>query len=123
MALGTAFIGLYRRLGITTVPNFTGNAQQTGTPIVIYGASSSVGSFTVQLAKLSGFFVVGIAGAGADYARSIGADVIVDYRGKSNAELLAEVKTALQGHGALRYVCECKDNGMAETYSHANIEG
>lgn len=61
----------------------------------------------MQLAKLSGFFVVGIAGIGADYARSLGADVVVDYRGNSNAELLGEVK-ALQGHGTLQYVCKRK---------------
>ena len=46
----------------------------------MYGASSSVGAYVVQLAKLAGYYVVGVAGSSADYAKSIGADAVVDYR-------------------------------------------
>ena len=46
----------------------------------MYGASSSVGEYVVQLAKLAGYYVVGVAGSSADYAKSIGADAVVDYR-------------------------------------------
>ena len=48
--------------------------------IIINGASSSVGSFAVQLAKRAGLFVIGVAGSSKDYAKSLGADVIIDYR-------------------------------------------
>ena len=48
--------------------------------VIVYGASSSVGAYVVQLAKLAGYFVVGVAGSSADYAKSVGADVVVDYR-------------------------------------------
>lgn len=54
----------------------------------MYGASTAVGFFATQLAKRAGFFVVGIAGSSSDYAKSAGADVVVDYRGKSLEELV-----------------------------------
>lgn len=54
----------------------------------MYGASSSVGAYAVQLAKRAGFFVVGVAGSSADYAKSIGADAVVDYRSKESSELV-----------------------------------
>ena len=57
--------------------------EDNGQAIIVYGASTSVGVFVTQFAKRAGFFVVGVAGASSDYAKSFGADVIVDYRGKS----------------------------------------
>ncbi|KAL5522797.1 hypothetical protein ACEPAG_8815 [Sanghuangporus baumii] len=74
LAVGTAFIGLFKRLGIPEQPS----GEQKG--IIINGASSSVGSYTVQLAKRAGLFVIGIAGSSKDYAKSLRTDVIVDYR-------------------------------------------
>lgn len=62
-----------------------------GQAIIIYGASTTVGIFATQLAKRAGFYVVGVAGLSADYAKSAGADVIVDYRGKSPEELVRPV--------------------------------
>lgn len=59
-----------------------------GKGLVVYGASSSVGAYAVQLAKRAGFFVVGVAGSSADYAKSIGADEVVDYRNKESNELV-----------------------------------
>ncbi|KAL5522799.1 hypothetical protein ACEPAG_8817 [Sanghuangporus baumii] len=74
LAVGTAFIGLFKRLGIPE----QSSGEQKG--IIINGASSSVGSYVVQLAKRAGLFVIGIAGSAKSYAKSLGADVIVDYR-------------------------------------------
>lgn len=105
LAVGTAFLGLYKRLALTPLPDFSGKVKQHGTPIVVYGASSSVGSFVVQLAKLSGYYVLGIAGSGASYAKEVGADDIVDYRGKDVQQLAKDVKAALEGHGTLQYIC------------------
>ncbi|KII83737.1 hypothetical protein PLICRDRAFT_46916 [Plicaturopsis crispa FD-325 SS-3] len=106
LALGTAFIGLYRTLAIP--PFITGDTKEKdkvkGKPILIYGASSSVGAYTVQLAKLSGLYVVGVAGSSAEYARSLGADVVVDYRGKTPEQISAEITKAVEGHGALHLV-------------------
>ncbi|OCB90534.1 GroES-like protein [Sanghuangporus baumii] len=81
LAVGTAFIGLFKRLGIPE----QSSGEQKG--IIINGASSSVGSYTVQLAKRAGLFVIGIAGSSKDYAKSLGADVIVDYREHSGDAL------------------------------------
>lgn len=62
--------------------------SDNGQAIIIYGASTTVGVFATQLAKRAGFHVVGVAGSSADYAKSAGADLIVDYRGKSPEELV-----------------------------------
>lgn len=58
--------------------------------VIVYGASSSVGAYAVQLAKLAGYFVVGIAGSSSSYADTLGADVILDHRkhGKKPEELV-----------------------------------
>lgn len=56
--------------------------------IIINGASSSVGAFAVQLAKRAGLFVVGVAGSSKEYAKSLGADVIVDYRDHKGEDLV-----------------------------------
>lgn len=66
----TAAIGLYKRLGLPTPEN----RPPSPIPVVIYGASSVVGSYAVQLAKLSNLRVIGIAGASADIPRELGAD-------------------------------------------------
>lgn len=48
--------------------------------VIINGAASSVGAYAVQLAKRAGLFIIGVAGSSKDYAKSLGADIIVDYR-------------------------------------------
>ncbi|KAH8112258.1 chaperonin 10-like protein [Phellopilus nigrolimitatus] len=83
LAVMTAAIGLFKRLAIPEppFPAITSSAHTTEQKgIIINGASSSVGAFAVQLAKRAGLFVVGVAGSSKDYAKSVGADVIVDYR-------------------------------------------
>lgn len=55
---------------------------------MIYGASSSVGAYAVQLAKRAGLFVVAIAGASGDYVKSLGADVVIDYRKHKGKEAM-----------------------------------
>lgn len=55
--------------------------------MVVNGAASSVGAFAVQLATRAGYSVIGIAGASCSYARSLGADYVIDYRGKSKDEM------------------------------------
>ncbi|KII87431.1 hypothetical protein PLICRDRAFT_112571 [Plicaturopsis crispa FD-325 SS-3] len=101
----TAFIGLYKRLGIPAFNDPSDAGKVRGEPILIYGASGSVGAYAVQLAKLAGLYVVGVAGASGDYVRSLGADAVVDYRGKTRQEIVGAVEAALEGHGTLRYVC------------------
>ena len=59
-----------------------------GQKILIYGASSGVGVFAVQLAKHFGAEVTGVAGpAHLELVRSLGADRVLDYTGTSSAEI------------------------------------
>lgn len=99
LAYGTAAIGL-RNLELTGSDSFEGELNKhprskdgKQTAILVYGASSTVGIFVTQLAKKLDLFVVGVAGASADLAKSYGADVILNYRSdKHDDELTAAVK-------------------------------
>lgn len=75
----TAAIGLFLILDLP-IPPESGFAPTSDQGIIVYGASTSVGSYVVQLAKRAGFFVIGIAGASSDYAETLGADVIINYK-------------------------------------------
>ncbi|KAI9021869.1 chaperonin 10-like protein [Hyaloraphidium curvatum] len=94
LAAMTAAIGLFRRLGLPE-PSADGvpSADAKGKGVLIWGASSSVGAFAVQLAKIAGLYVVGVAGGSAALAKELGSDAVVDYRGKDSA--VADLKAAM----------------------------
>jgi NADPH:quinone reductase-like Zn-dependent oxidoreductase len=53
---------------------------RAGQEVLIIGASGGVGSYAVQLAKILGAHVTGVAsGAKEDFVRSLGADHVLDY--------------------------------------------
>lgn len=83
LAVVTAALSLFCALWVPEPPAY-GFALPTGEAVIINGAGSSVGTYAVQFAKRAGMFVVGIAGASAEYAMSLGVDVIVDYRNQSD---------------------------------------
>ncbi|KAG1821780.1 GroES-like protein [Suillus subaureus] len=59
LGLDTALVGLYgNHFGAGLTPPWTTNVVESKTPIAILGGSSSVGSYAIQLARLSGFYPI-----------------------------------------------------------------
>ncbi|TRM69840.1 chaperonin 10-like protein [Schizophyllum amplum] len=96
LAVMTASIGLFVRLGIPA-PGTAESASTAGKAIIINGAASSVGAYAVQLAKRAGLFVVGTAGASKDYAKEVGADVVIDYRDYAGDAILDALSSVVGG--------------------------
>ncbi|KAL8290175.1 hypothetical protein RQP46_003114 [Phenoliferia psychrophenolica] len=111
LAYMTAAIGLFRCLGL---PAPDEKPSSPPTPVLIWGASGAVGAYAVQLAKKAGLYVVGIAGSGCPLATSLGADEVIDYRGKSLDELATAISQTRGG--PIRHALDCvSENGTLET--------
>jgi len=68
-----------------------------GETFVVSGAAGACGTIAGQIAKLKGLRVIGIAGGEEKInyiTQELGFDVGIDYKGKSEEELLAELKKA-----------------------------
>ncbi|MDQ4059824.1 MAG: zinc-binding dehydrogenase, partial [Pseudomonadota bacterium] len=76
LAGGTAWEAVVRRLAV-----------RPGETVLIHGGAGGVGSFAVQFAKVAGARVIATASqANLSFVASLGADVVIDYRGSDVAE-------------------------------------
>ena len=72
---------------------------QEGETLLIHAAAGGVGSAAIQLGKAAGARVIGVVGGAdkAEYARRLGADVVVDRHSQDFVEVVNDVT---QGRGA-----------------------
>ncbi|KAJ7744941.1 chaperonin 10-like protein [Mycena maculata] len=97
----TAARALYDELKLTA-PWFDGEGAYKGEKIVILGGSSSVGSYAIQYAALSGFDVIATSSpAHFDYLKSLGASAVID---RSAADAAAQI--LLAAGGPVKYVLD-----------------
>jgi NADPH:quinone reductase-like Zn-dependent oxidoreductase len=75
--------------GTTAITALRDHARlKPGERLLVRGASGGVGSLAVQIGKLFGAHVTGLAGAGSlDFVRSLGADEALDHRSTSMTDL------------------------------------
>lgn len=72
-------------------------------PILIYGGSTATGALAIQLAKLSGAFVISTCSPhNFEYVKGIGADVVLDY---NSPTVIQEIKKAANNN--LQHAMDC----------------
>ncbi|CAE6477090.1 unnamed protein product [Rhizoctonia solani] len=87
-ALWTSIQAFYHRMGL----DGPFSASQKNEWVLIYGGSTSLGLFSTQLAKLSGYKVVTTASPkNFNMLRSLGADVLINYK---DSDVVQQIKRA-----------------------------
>ncbi|KAI0036673.1 zinc-binding oxidoreductase ToxD [Vararia minispora EC-137] len=100
IAVYTANQCLYQSLRFTPPP---APAAAEPTPILVYGASSSVGCFVLQFARLGGLKVYATCSPkNYDLVRGFGADEVFDYRDPDAAKKIKEATG-----GKLKHAVDC----------------
>ncbi|GHJ90106.1 hypothetical protein NliqN6_6508 [Naganishia liquefaciens] len=90
IGFGTACQALYQRLDVPYPPAKISGEEEW---FLVYGGSTSVGLFAVQLAKLAGYKVIATCSPrNFDLVKEYGADVCVDYHDSIKA--IREIRTA-----------------------------
>lgn len=82
-SLNAAFMGLYEpnQLGLTQHFDSPPPKGTSETWVFVYGGSTGVGQFAIQLAKLSGYKVVTVASPrNHKFLKDLGADAVFDVR-------------------------------------------
>ncbi|PSR78344.1 chaperonin 10-like protein [Coniella lustricola] len=123
LAALTAAVGLYRHLNLPQP--WTPATDET--PLVIYGAASAVGIYTVQLAKLAGISpLICIAGKSIAHVESFldtkKGDVIIDYR-EGDEAIVEGIKKAANGRKLLHAYDAVSEHGSWENLSKALSPG
>jgi len=91
-----------------------------GQSVLIHGAAGGVGSYAVQLAKAAGAFVFASCGAyDAELVRSLGADVVIDYREDDVNEIVARET----GGAGVDVVFDAAGGNLAESVAATKMNG
>ena len=92
---------------------------EVGHTVLILGAAGNVGAFAVQFAANAGFHVVAVVGTkDVDYARSLGATDVIDYRTSDFADVVRSVDVVIDtvgGDTRERAVTVLKPGGILVT--------
>ncbi|MCJ1282196.1 hypothetical protein MMC26_001519 [Xylographa opegraphella] len=96
LGLSTAACGLFQKdLLALQLPDPSGHAKPTGTTLLIWGGSTSVGSSAIQLAVAAGYEVITTSSPrNFDYVKKLGGSQVFDYNSKT---VVADIIRALQG--------------------------
>ncbi|KAG5764707.1 hypothetical protein H9Q72_007212 [Fusarium xylarioides] len=107
LAFATATQAMYQHLSLPEPYQ----SKEDRVDFLVYGASTSVGLYAVQLGKLSGLRVIAVASSkNHDLLKRLGAEVTVDYHGEDWVERVKEV-----AGGKLRYALDnIADGGSSE---------
>ena len=86
---------------LTAWQAFTEQAHvQPGNHVLVHGGAGGVGAFAVQIAKVLGARITATASAGdIEYVRSLGADVVIDYKAAPFEEVVTDVDVVLDPIG------------------------
>lgn len=97
----TMFLSGFGAVGLTGYFGvLEGLKPQAGETMLVSGAAGAVGSIVGQIGKMRGARMIGVAG-GAEKCRRLtadfGYDVAIDYKGKPQKQLIAEIAQAAPG--------------------------
>jgi len=102
------------------VPRPQASTTGSSIPILISGGASSVGLYAIQLAKLSGLYVIATASErNFDLVRSLGADLVVDYRDAARAA--KQIQEAAPG--PIEHALDCVSTGTSFEIVAASLDG
>ncbi|KZT55735.1 GroES-like protein [Calocera cornea HHB12733] len=112
LAYVTAGAGLEAALGVVLpAPPAALPAPSKGEPFLVWGGSSSVGAFVVQLAKAAGYTVLATASPkNHAYVLSLGASAVFDYH---DADVVSKIRAAAGPNLSLVYD-SISENGSIE---------
>ena len=123
LAAATAGVGLYINLELP--PPW--NPATKSTPLIVYGASSAVGAFTIKLATRSNLHpIIAVGGRGEKFVKSIidesKGDVFVDYR-DGEEKLVEGMKAGLKGAEVYYAYDAISEKGSFQACSKVLSEG
>ncbi|GAA5947211.1 hypothetical protein JCM3775_007596 [Rhodotorula graminis] len=118
LAYITAAIGLFKRLQLLE-PGQSGDRDGA---VLVYGGATTVGVYAIQLLKAAGYHVVAVAGASQAVATSYGADEVIDYRHKSNDELVDAIAASHGGKGVTHVYDAVSEHGSTQASLGALIK-